>query len=373
MDYDVFNSYSSADRDWAAAVNRVLSGPGTNYRTFFDINSLRVGDDWESSIQGALERSRHLVLLWSDEAKQSDWVTRELWTFVSTAKPKTNTSRRLIVVNLQGMNQATKPYQQINTADIQSAYPVAANVGQPVWDALRRTIQEGLNPTRRTLEVPLVVLTTTAPELQALSAQRWAWLQADFQTTQAQILAQYGNGRDDWHPFAGAQPISDVLETLRGSVNNVLTHYTFEWRQPDATFWDPNQITPARDFVNRDFKTAELAVLVIDPVAIYDPSVYQRLMLFQDSLASDKVSIVALPPFPAAGGLIGLRTALLNRGVPYFDDYFQPAVPPVRRVAAQCHWNVVDSEDIRRLMLAAAGRLSPESSAASSSLFLRQA
>jgi len=94
-------------------------------------------------------------------------------------------------------------------------------------------------------------------------------------------------------------------------------------------------------------------------------------MLFHDCLANEKITIVALPPFAPPHELVNLRRALFSRTLPYFDDYFQPRVPPVRKVLAQCGWNVMDREDVRRLLVAAAGRLSIASSDVASP-FVRQ-
>ena len=68
---------------------------------------------------------------------------------------------------------------------------------------------------------------------------------------------------------------------------------------------------------------------------------------------------------------IGLRQALFRRTGPYFNDYFRPSVPPTRRLVAQCGWNAVDTEDVQRLLIAAAGRLSATQAGASSP-FTRQ-
>ena len=354
--HDVFISYSRADVEWAREVDRAVGRSAARYRTFFDEESLRAGDEWEGRIQEALESSRHLVLLWSDQAKQSDWVTRELWTFMSTAKPKANADRRVVVVNLQGMNQATKGFQQISRPDVQHAYPLIANVQAAAWQSIQSEIEDGLDPVRRPLEVPLVVLTATLGDLERLSDERLAWLLEDFRLAPADLPARYRGTRAEWHPFGGADSIAVILEHLRNEVTAALGQHRLEWRQPDAPFW--TDIVTARDFVNKEFKTGELAVLVIDPVAMYNPEIYQRLMLFHDCLANENVTIVALPPFAAPNELVKLRHALFSRTLPYFDDYFQPRVPPVRKVLAQCGWNVVDCEDVRRLIVAAAGRLS---------------
>jgi hypothetical protein len=369
LEYDVFISYGRADVDWAREVDRAVKQSAARYNVFFDVSSLRGGDDWEGRIQEALESSRHLVVLWSEQAKQSDWVSRELYTFISTAKPKTNTDRRLVVVNLQGMNQALKAFQQIHRTDVQQAYPDVRSLPPSTLQSIQRELEEGLDPLRRPLAVPLVVLTATLGDLQSLSPERQASLLADFGLSAADLLARYGAKREDWRPFGGATPMATILRELQDGLNRVLGPYRLEWRPPDDTFW--TDVLAARDFVGQEFKTGQLAVLVIDPVAMYNPDIYQRLMLFHDCLANEKITIVALPPFAAPPELVSLRRALFRRTVPYFDDFFEPRVPPVRKVLAQCGWNAVDREDVHRLLLAAAGRL-PGGAGEVTSAFVRQ-
>jgi hypothetical protein len=293
-----------------------------------------------------------------------------LWTFFAIAKPKANADRRLVFLNLQGMNQATKTFQQISRRDIQDPYPVIANVAPAAWGRVQLELEEGLDPRRRPLEVPLVVLTATRQALQSLTPERRAWLQADFGLSEAQLLASHGDTREQWQPFAGTDSIAVLLEQLRSDVNTVVGNYTIRWHQPGESFW--TDIAAASDFVKKEFKTGEFAVVVIDPVAMYDPDVYQRLMLFHDSLTSEKITLFTLPPFAASQGLVGLRKALMNRVMPYFDDFFQPQVPPLRKLVAQCGWNVMDREDVRRLIVAAAGRLVTQTGTATASPFVRQ-
>ena len=110
---------------------------------------------------------------------------------------------------------------------------------------------------------------------------------------------------------------------------------------------------------------------IIDPVAIYQADIFQRLMLFQDSLANDRRVIVTLPPFDIPPLLLRLRAALATRATPYFDDFFQPAVPPTRRLSAQCAWNVADGDDLKRHILIAAGNLGMPQTPDDSSPFTR--
>ena len=75
-------------------------------------------------------------------------------------------------------------------------------------------------------------------------------------------------------------------------------------------------------FVRQEFDAGDLSVLIIDPVAIYNADIFQRLMLFQESLSNDRRVIVTLPPFDIPPRLLHLRAALFDRATPYFNDYF---------------------------------------------------
>jgi len=44
---------------------------------FFDVESLRSGDDWESALRREIENRDVLFLCWSSFAKNSEWVEKE--------------------------------------------------------------------------------------------------------------------------------------------------------------------------------------------------------------------------------------------------------------------------------------------------------
>jgi TIR domain len=367
--HDVFISYGSEDRPYAMRLSESLKLLAPAYAPFFDSASLRAGDDWEDRIQRALESSRHLVVLWSDHAKNSDWVSRELYTFYATAKPKTNTTRRLIFVNLQGMNLAMRAFQQVNRPQLLANYPAIQSVTNENWRDLMRDVEEGLNPLRRPLPVPVVVLTMTKTELAEFGPEQWQQISDDFGLPQNEISERYGPTRADWRPFGGYETIATVLEKIKTQMAAAFQAFRPYWSSPDESFW--LDALRARCYVRTEFDTGEIAVLIVDPVALHRREVYQRLMFFQESLSSSRAVVLTLPHFNVQPEILRLRSALMNRGTPYFDDYFQPAVPPRRRLAAHCGWNIADLEDIRRLILAAAVHLGAEADRDTGSTFLR--
>jgi hypothetical protein len=61
--YDAFISYSRTDLAQVLALKRGLDEQ--RLHVFFDLDSLRAGQDWPPQIGGAVQDSRMMVLCWS--------------------------------------------------------------------------------------------------------------------------------------------------------------------------------------------------------------------------------------------------------------------------------------------------------------------
>jgi TIR domain len=72
--HDVFLAYASDDRDIAKALVSVLHA--AHISVWWD-RTILPGETWRNTIQRALERSRAVMVLWSHESVNSDWVKEE--------------------------------------------------------------------------------------------------------------------------------------------------------------------------------------------------------------------------------------------------------------------------------------------------------
>lgn len=72
----VFVSYSRKDKACAAKIARQLEAQG--FRVWIDLESIEGGDDWRQSIQEAIPSAEAVILLWSQNSKDSDAVRREI-------------------------------------------------------------------------------------------------------------------------------------------------------------------------------------------------------------------------------------------------------------------------------------------------------
>ena len=72
-----FVSYASQDRSRVGALIQGMKKARPDMDIFFDVSSLRSGDDWEKVLRREIELRDLLFLCWSRNAKESQWVDME--------------------------------------------------------------------------------------------------------------------------------------------------------------------------------------------------------------------------------------------------------------------------------------------------------
>jgi hypothetical protein len=72
-----FVSYASQDRNRVAMIVQGMRKARQDMDIFFDVDSLRSGDDWEKSLRREIDKSSTLFLCWSKHARDSKWVDAE--------------------------------------------------------------------------------------------------------------------------------------------------------------------------------------------------------------------------------------------------------------------------------------------------------
>ena len=107
FDYDVFLSFASLNENLARPLYERLTGSGL--RVFWSDETLKqnVGESWFDVIQKSLESSKHMVLLWTQEANQSKFVKLEYESFIRESID--DEGRRLIPLIQHGYGTETMP------------------------------------------------------------------------------------------------------------------------------------------------------------------------------------------------------------------------------------------------------------------------
>ena len=83
--FSAFISYASQDRKRVAAIIQGMKKARPDLDVFFDVDSLRSGDDWELALHEEIKRRDVLFLCWSHFARESKWVDAE-WRYALEQK-----------------------------------------------------------------------------------------------------------------------------------------------------------------------------------------------------------------------------------------------------------------------------------------------
>src|SRR4051812_48075821 len=96
---DIFLSYARADKDAAAALARDFKEAGLN--VFWDMESIKAGDEWQSRIQETLPKCQAVIYLATEESLHSKSVNNEIGMALS--------SKVIVVPVLIGITPAQLP------------------------------------------------------------------------------------------------------------------------------------------------------------------------------------------------------------------------------------------------------------------------
>ncbi len=83
--FSAFVSYASEDRSRVAAIIQGMKKARPDLDIFFDVESLRSGEDWESALYREIDNRDILYLCWSHFARMSAWVEAE-WRYAMDRK-----------------------------------------------------------------------------------------------------------------------------------------------------------------------------------------------------------------------------------------------------------------------------------------------
>lgn len=237
MKHDVFISYSRSDVSWARKLEDALAREGL--KVFLDEKRLQAGVNWEDALDNALLASRNVVVLWSDGAEQSNWVSREVETFRSLRRldrsQAAGSDRRVIFVNLTGENTAYGSIQRID--DLRPAVAGGAKAGSiqaGIWSAAVQKVITAVRGADSRLPIPLAILAMNEEELRNVSPGNEGGIEKRFDEAVRELgFSLDGNGapdlgncygprRNDWSPFGGGVTIEAILDDILAAVNRHL-------------------------------------------------------------------------------------------------------------------------------------------------------
>ncbi len=375
---DVFISYSSQDRPWAQLLHTALTSHPNNLNVFYDQVRLEKGKKWDPQLRTEIENSRHMVILWSEEAKLSDWVQTERATFVKDAE--NNLGRRLIAVNLQGTSPVMSAYHAFDELRQAGVYALGAPVpGDPdfqaLWNGVTTGIVRAVHDAASAYPIWLMFFTLTRTELASINPNAdmgWGSLEEylrDVGVSQAtsgsrrdSLLPRYHpTDRSLWEPFnrttSVRQIVDNALNTVHGDPFVKRGQLAFRWEIVGDEFWGLNGATQTDMMKVRRSYAQKMkegrAVIIIDPVAFYAPSGQFFFSQIADCIDSEKAVFLVLPPYYTESARLRVNENL-QLAVPRFAAYFEPPIPAADQAAFGLA--ITDASDVARLLRLAVGR-----------------
>lgn len=350
--YEVFISYSSADRPWAVKVNEGLAARGVH--AFFDQAALREGQAWDTQLRDAVLASRHLLCLWSERIGQTSWVHQELAMFSVRQADPVHAEGSLLIVGLDEHPNYNVCLQEFIDEPLKKAYREGfAALDAAAWEALLDRMTAAVRRVKDAISIPLAVLTLTREQADALDAADREDIRTRLGIAPETLCGRYGATRRDWRPFGGDMTIGSVLQDVRKRINALLKGRTMGWDLPDDRFW--TDMTQAKAFVARMVQ-ARLGAILIDPVALSQSKVLGRVALFDACKRVDTISIMVLPPFAASEQVTRFRAWVEEFGTATVQPYFEPPLEPDDVVLARCGMGVDHADEIRRLVQMSVGQ-----------------
>jgi hypothetical protein len=366
--YDLFISYSSKDRPWAARFHDDLAASFPQLRIFYDRNSIPAGYEYRPELQNAVRNSKHLIVFWSKNADTPNSsgvkeVDREISDFIahSALIPELEDSRRkLFYVPLDAdLGGGIAGYQGF--PDFKSVYDrSAADLGLSGitsdpggdWKRMIREVGSAIQDSSKAKLVIAGIIATNETELvlfdsihsmkKVPEAPSLADFLAGFGLTWKGVRTRYGKDALDWRP-EGTNTVVTLLEEVRVRVNAKLTDPAdrFQWKYADLTKEDSFSANIKSLFENP-------SVVIFDPVSLYGWKCPNVLGLLRDYVIREDSVIIALSPnVQPAAYLAGDYLAAMSN---VLEDFFQPKIPPGEIFAAGCALDVQRTTQIDPLI-----------------------
>jgi hypothetical protein len=286
-------------------------------------------------LQNAIRGSRHLIVMWSDNADKSEWVKMEMAYF---ERERVADSKRLHVhVNLEGRSKVFSKRESIDDLDKTGAYSSGiANLDARLWrqvvDKIDDAISQGgaipvyrviLASTHNVLtEIPLDKRIFGGPTygetLEAIGIREKGASAAGWKD---KLKSYYGPTRSDWKPFAGATSIDQILANLQVTILANPKFPRFRWRSAADDFWSPDPAV-VRAEADRLAMQWECCVIALDPLSLYDDEVLTKLVMLRSRL-NDRCGVFVLAPFPIPPAGAHFRRLMQDSAEDLYNKFYR--------------------------------------------------
>ncbi len=355
--YDVFISYTREDEDWAEKLNQSLKEK--KLEVFMDRHRLQAGTKWESNLLESIDNSNHMIILWSNHTRDSDWVRREIARFERRIDTPEDDSKMLFLL-LEGQNNAYTSIQMVTQLRDAGVYDLGVKmIDANLWRDTLQVIMQAIRSGDRFISIPVLILTTTRDRLDQLDTSRkspYSSMTLDNLLTEIRIDSKqdliefYGDERNHWRPFCGSDDVQTLLDRIQTKINQQASNVEFRWEPIGEDFWS-NDMDVARNEAKKLLK--DLSLIIIDPIALFDPEIRERLKdLLPNCFENEHGLVIALMPFALPAPFFHMRDVIKNMARLIYDRVYEL---PLQSSSPYAHFdiNVADEADLNHVLVRA--------------------
>lgn len=352
MANDIFISYSSKDVKWAEVLEEKLRQRG--FTVFRDKTRLIAGKEWEEQLRQNLESSQHMIVLWSEHARNSDWVAKEAGYF--DIKYHSDAKKFLFFIVLDDEPRAYSSLHGIYDIKESGFYNQGADaMPKDLWEKLLKKLQDGLGQNDPRKPIWRLILSSTKEEINQLNfdnlpqgeiGESLTNIFNNFNISKNEVVKRYGAKRGDWKPLGGNKNIIEILDKMLDEINQN-NGVNYRWREVDEEII----FSTDQQKIERELNQLadSLCVVVIDPISLYNGKIIKRFQMCNKCFENKNASIIPFFSFEHAPDFLAWRKIIENGASDFYKFYFAPPIPK-KNLLAQFNANPVDINDARRLI-----------------------
>jgi len=296
--FDVFISYSSADREWAEVFEERMKQAGID--VFRDKSRLMLGHSYKEQLFNHLKDSRVLVIIWSKSVQSMDGIMKE-WIITERETFRANHPKGKIIYLLID-NENPQVDEDSHKLDHLRNKGVISSITDKDWSFVIGKVKEIIFTDR--IDIDCYILAVTEKEFgDQLNDENLSDALINLGLSYSDVAKWYGVRREDWRP-AGGKSIKEILFSLEKQLANVLKEDSVPEIYKNSKITIKSDLLGLWKSLNSDVQAEinrlsnlDFCWVFIDQLSLYNPKIHEAAHRIETLIATNNwINVFILDP-----------------------------------------------------------------------------